>query len=208
MITSIHLHGDSIFDNQAYVDEGKAVEDQLVKIAPGVRHILWATDGDTTKETVVALKDQHGVYVDNENVAVALSVGGNDALAVSDIMAQQVSSVHEAFQVIEEPLKHFRASYNRVLDSLEASYVKENIAIATVYDKIPGEHIGIGSPEMLALALFNNVITEEASRRKLKLLDLRVICDDDSHYSKVSPIEPSEDGGYAIAQAISRMFKL
>lgn len=208
MITSVHLHGDSIFDNKSYVDEGHAVEDQLTKIAPGIRHILWATDGDTTKETLSTLKVQHGVYVDNENVAAVLSVGGNDALAVSDVMTKPVKTVKEAFEVLQEPVDRFRASYDRVLDAMVASYVQENIAVATIYDKIPGEEVGIGPAEMLALALFNNVITEEASRRNLRLLDLRVICNDPSYYSKVSPIEPSEDGGYVIAQAIARMFKL
>ena len=28
MITSVHLHGDSIFDNKSYVDEGHAVEER------------------------------------------------------------------------------------------------------------------------------------------------------------------------------------
>jgi len=205
---SLHLHGDSIFDNKSYVPDNEAVEDHLDKVLPGMRHILWANDGDTTRETYVILKDLHKAYEDNADVYAVLSVGGNDALQAAHIMATPVNTVEEAFEAMGETIQTFRMSYERVIDMLMDNYVKENIAIATIYDKIPGELIGVGPSQRLALGLFNNVITEIASRRGLKLLDLRVVCNDPSHYSEVSPIEPSSEGGYAIAQAIAKTFNL
>lgn len=209
MITSLHLLGDSIFDNKAYVSEGGTVEDQLANLLPKIRHLLWANDGDTTTETFEVLKDMHGVYVDNESVAAVLSVGGNDALQAAHVMLEPAEKVFDAFTAIGKHVAQFKRSYEYVIDRLMDSYVQENIAIATIYDKIPEYQDGLVGPnERLALGLYNNVITEIASRRKLKLLDLRVICDDPSHYSTVSPIEPSEEGGKVIAQEIAKLFNL
>ena len=46
------------------------------------------------------------------------------------------------------------------------------------------------------------MITEEASRRKLEVIDLRIVCEDPRCYNQVSVIEPSEFGGDRIAEAI------
>jgi hypothetical protein len=48
---------------------------------------------------------------------------------------------------------------------------------------------------LTALALFNEVILEEACKRKLAVIDLRTICNEKEDYSEVSPIEPSHQGG-------------
>jgi hypothetical protein len=54
-----------------------------------------------------------------------------------------------------------------------------------------------------ALSTFNDVITRAAFEAGLPLLDLRLICDEDSDYA--NPIEPSEAGGAKIARAIVRL---
>ena len=62
---------------------------------------------------------------------------------------------------------------------------------STVYDAIPGLSPG----QLAALACFNEVILFEAFRAGLPVVDLRIVCDDPSDYSSLSPIEPSEAGG-------------
>lgn len=44
------------------------------------------------------------------------------------------------------------------------------------------------------LALFNEVILEEAVKHRLPVIDLRVLCTDEENLSEISPIEPSEKG--------------
>jgi hypothetical protein len=51
-----------------------------------------------------------------------------------------------------------------------------------------------------ALTILNDVITREAVRLGLPLLDLRIICDEDADFA--NPIEPSSHGGWKIAGVI------
>jgi hypothetical protein len=51
-----------------------------------------------------------------------------------------------------------------------------------------------------ALALLNDIITREAGRRGLPLLDLRTLFDEDADFA--NPIEPSAQGGRKLALAI------
>jgi hypothetical protein len=53
-----------------------------------------------------------------------------------------------------------------------------------------------------ALALLNDAITRDAFARKLTLIDLRLVCDQDADFA--NPIEPSSKGGAKIARAIFR----
>jgi hypothetical protein len=72
--------------------------------------------------------------------------------------------------------------------------------ICTIYD-------GAADNEMqqrantAGLAIFNDIISREASTRDLPLIDLRVICDERQDY--VNAIEPSVHGGAKIAKAIT-----
>jgi hypothetical protein len=54
----------------------------------------------------------------------------------------------------------------------------------------------------IALAAFNEVIVEQAIRRNLNVIDLRLICSEPRDYA--NPIEPSSIGGAKIATAIVR----
>ncbi|MEE8305013.1 MAG: SGNH/GDSL hydrolase family protein, partial [Candidatus Tectomicrobia bacterium] len=57
--------------------------------------------------------------------------------------------------------------------------------------------------QMLAktgLSFFNDVITEEALRRRLLIIDLREVCSEPEAFA--NPIEPSEVGGDLITDAI------
>lgn len=54
----------------------------------------------------------------------------------------------------------------------------------------------------MALALYNEIILEEAFKAKVPVIDLRLICNESADYSHLSNIEPSHTGGGKIAQAI------
>ena len=59
---------------------------------------------------------------------------------------------------------------------------------------------------MAAETIFNDIITFEIFNRKLPLIDLRVLCNDDKDFA--NPIEPSSIGGQKIASAINKVVSL
>ena len=202
MLNSIDLLGDSILDNATYVDSEESVIDQISAIS-SVPVQLFAIDGDTTTECLYILQQQSGPKA---NTGAVLSIGGNDALQASSILMVPVSNVFEAFTKMIPILDAFRIRYCAVLEKMLEVYGRDMIRVCTVYNKIPTGPT-LPNEALTALALFNDVITEEVYRRGLQLIDLRVICDSDDCYSEVSPIEPSKEGGRRIVQAILHSFK-
>ena len=201
MIQAIDLIGDSIFDNQPYVDSGDSVIEQISVISPVPVNLL-AVDGDTTIHCLDVLKQQGGAKAD---IGAVLSIGGNDALQSSPVLSEPTNNVFEALTKLGLVADTFRKNYLLVLAKMLEVYEKDLIRVCTIYNKIP---IGPTLPKeaLIALALFNDVITEEVNRLGLPLIDLRVICDSDDCYSEVSPIEPSKEGGRRITQAILHSF--
>jgi hypothetical protein len=53
------------------------------------------------------------------------------------------------------------------------------------------------------LALFNDIITREAFARRLPVVDLRLVCNEDADFA--NPIEPSVPGGAKIAATIAHL---
>ena len=202
-IEAIDLLGDSIFDNQPYVEQGDAVIDQISANSP-VPVSLLAVDGHTTNNCLFVLE---GLGNDPKpSTGACLTIGGNDALQNASILMEPCSSVFEAFSKMQPILGAFRVRYCAVLKKLLTIYPQENIRICTIYNKIPVSQ-SLPQEALTALGLFNEIITEEANRRSLQLFDLRVICDSTDCYSPVSPIEPSKEGGRRIVQAILNSFK-
>lgn len=202
---AIHLYGDSIFDNYAYVAKGNAVTDHMAESLPkAITHELYAIDGDTTSDTLQVLNRTKGTF--GAGVGAVLSVGGNDALQAAHVLLKPVTTVAEALTELQSIADTFRVSYGAVLQRLCELYERNNIRICTVYDRIPIETIGLDRSAMTALALFNNIITEAATLYNVKLIDLRVVCADPDSYSTISPIEPSNKGGRKIVEAIKKSY--
>ena len=59
---------------------------------------------------------------------------------------------------------------------------------------------------MAAETVFNDIITYEIFKRKIPLIDLRVLCDDDKDFA--NPIEPSYIGGMKIAKTINKIINV
>lgn len=73
------------------------------------------------------------------------------------------------------------------------------VLVCTIYDAVPG----LTTTLKTALSVFNDVITPEAMRCDWTVVDLRELLCDSADYSAVSPIEPSEQGGQKLAQALA-----
>ena len=74
-------------------------------------------------------------------------------------------------------------------------------AVCTVYDAIPG----LDPRAVTALAIFNDVILKTAFAAGAPVIDLRLVCTTATHFSDLSPIEPSRAGGAKIAAAVARL---
>ena len=198
---AFHLLGDSILDNKAYVSNAQSVThkvQRLVNVPVG----LLAKDGHTSQGALGQIPES----VDAGTAAV-LSVGGNDALHSSFVLSEDSEKVCHALKKLSPFVLGFQSRYRLVLDRLMEVYAPSLIRICTIYNKMPLERLPadllpVAKEVMLVLRFFNDVITEEASRRKLEVIDLRIVCEDPRCYSQVSVIEPSEFGGERIAEAI------
>lgn len=185
------LIGDSIFDNASYVSEGESVSDLLALELPEAKISLLAVDGDVTTDVSTQLKS-----FPKDATSVFISCGGNDALRSIDVLDCSVSTVGEALDVMYKARETFRSNYVAMLESVLRRH--SQVMACTIYNKVPG----VSEKALTALAIFNEVILEELSIRKIPLIDLRVICNESSDYSEISPIEPSKSGGEKIVKSL------
>lgn len=192
--THIVLVGDSIFDNQAYVGPGQAVAQQLQRLmTPSGRVTLLAVDGHVASDVSAQMR---GFPVDATHVA--LSVGGNDALACMPALQAECSNYLEALGGLAELQRQFAENYRAAF--IETQDKRVPMMVCTIYDAVPG----LTAPLKTALSLFNDVISRTALEFQAPVLDLRSLLQDEQDFSKVSPIEPSQYGGEKIAVALSR----
>lgn len=189
----IVLPGDSVFDNAAYVGGGPDVVAQLrERLGSGGRATLLAIDGAVTREVPAQLA-RLPAYATH----LVVSVGGNDALRQSGILAAPVRSVAESLLKLADIQRALAANYAAMLDAVARAGLP--VAMCTIYDpRFPDPTQRVVST--IALAVFNDVIVRQAIRRSWPVLDLRLVCDEDSDFA--NPIEPSTRGGAKIAAAI------
>ncbi|MGO4524800.1 SGNH/GDSL hydrolase family protein [Microvirga sp. 2MCAF35] len=190
----IVLLGDSIFDNGAYVRSGEPdVAAQVqAKLPGGWKASLCAVDGAVTAGI---LSQMARVPADATHLIV--SAGGNDALCNSGILQEPARSVAEVMARLADVRDEFARNYRAMLDAVLSRRLPT--AVCTIYDarfSDPEEHRLV----VTALSIFNDVITREAFARRLHLIDLRLICDEQDDYA--NPIEPSVKGGDKIAAVI------
>lgn len=192
-IRHIALLGDSIFDNQSYVTQGDSVSDHLSRMLGDACQVsLLAVDGAISTGV-----SQQVSQFPSGATHIALSVGGNDALGCMALLETPVETVMQALARLSEVQIRFRVEYGRVAQALVQA--QRPVLVCTIYDAVPGL-----TPALItALSVFNDVITREAICRGWPVLDLRELLCDSADYSMVSRIEPSEQGGRKLAQALA-----
>jgi hypothetical protein len=189
------LLGDSIFDNARYVPDRPSVIEQVRRcLPPAWRASLLAVDGHVSEDVANQLA---GLPPDATHLFV--SAGGNDALGESGILNETACTVGEALGLVHDLRTRFQRSYRAMLRTLTGA--NKPTTVCTVYDAIPG----LGPADQTALAGFNEIILREAFLAGLPVIDLRLVCDQPSDYSHVSPIEPSMTGGAKIARVIGEI---
>ncbi len=194
----IILLGDSILDNAAYVPLGLDVINLLKnKLPAGWKATLLARDGSMINEIIYQLKQ-----IPEDASFLVLSVGGNDALSQSNILNEKASSFSEVLLKLADIQDEFHYNYRKMLSNV-LSYKLPTLICTIYYPKFPDPFIQKMSK--LALAIFNDCIIREAIASRSRLIDLRMIFDEDQDYA--TPIEPSERGGAKIADAILEKVK-
>lgn len=188
----IVLLGDSIFDNASYVPDGLPVITHLRNNLPsGWCATLLAVDGHETQHVI-----QQTPHIPETATHLIVSIGGNDAISYLPIFASRVGTIDEALLQLGEIRSKFCNDYRAMLRHVLS--FKLPVALCTIHTSVPD----LGIAEKTALALFNEIILQEAFLAGLPVIDLRLICNEEIDYSEVSPIEPSHAGGQKIAKAI------
>jgi hypothetical protein len=192
IMSHIVLLGDSIFDNAAYVPGEPAVIEQVRERLSGAASVtLLAVDGDVTADVSGQLEVLPG-----DATHLFVSVGGNDALRSSHLLASSANVIAE----LTETYRRFAAAYQSMLSAVLGH--RKPTTVCTIYDSIPG----IEQDAVMALSIFNDIILRSAFARGLPVIDLRQLCNQPEDYSATSPIEPSCQGGEKIAKAICKLY--
>ncbi len=187
------LIGDSTLDNRPYTDGGPAVIDHVVKqLGEGSTASLLAVDGDMTRDVERQLET-----LPPSATHLVLSVGGNDALALSDVLARPAGNVSAALSELADVLDEFQESYRRCLSGVVALSLPT--VVCTIYN---GAFTDPSEQRVLSttVRLFNDVIMQCALDAGCSVVDLRRVCTEPADYW--DPIEPNAEGGRKIAFAI------
>jgi hypothetical protein len=192
----IALVGDSTFDNAGYVGGDPDVMAALRKLLP----IDWRATRLAVDGSVIGNIGAQLASLPIAATHIVLSVGGNDALQMVDLLSQPVTSAGEALDLVANARDGFATSYRTMLDAVLGRGLPT--AICTIYEPaFPDAHFR--RIANAALTGLNDVILREAFARGLPVLDLRLVCRSDEDF--VDVIEPSASGGAKIAAAIARL---
>jgi len=192
----IILLGDSIFDNKAYINSGLDVITHIRRqIPPEWIASLRAVDG-----SVIENVKKQALDLPDDATHLIISVGGNDAILKADILQQKAISSAEVLDKLSDVAGEFEYRYCEMLQTVLR--LKKPTVVCTFY------YPRIAEPftqkiAVAALTIFNDVIVRQAVLAGVPLIDLRLVCDEDSDYA--NEIEPSEKGGGKIARAIVRV---
>lgn len=193
----VALLGDSILDNASYVSSGMAVIDHVNGLdRKGWSAELLAVDGAITKDVSSQCRN-----IRKDTTHLVVSAGGNDALGYLSVFEENVSSVYEGMQFLEEIKNNFHISYKTMLEDLVS--LNKSVVICSIYNSFPK----VDTPLLAALSLFNDVIFHEAFLYGFPVLDFRHTFINPRDYSSESPIEPSEVGGGKIAHALKGLIE-
>jgi hypothetical protein len=186
--------GDSIFDNENYVDGKPDVAQRLHSMLGGDWKVsLLARDGATTQ----TFGYQIG-FVPADATSLVVSVGGNDANRESSMLTDpELRTMRDSLDELWWMGELFALSYADAVTPLLGLGVP--VTVCTIYDCDFPE--GTREPVQAALAVFNDVILRFAFTHRLRIIDLRAVCTEQDDYVHV--IEPSAVGGAKIAAAIA-----
>ncbi len=199
----VALLGDSILDNGAYTSGGADVITHVRGMLPaGWRATLLAMDGSLTADL-----DGQLSYLPRDTTHVVVSVGGNDVLLNLDILRLRVRSELEALMKLGQRIAVFEGAYRRAIKRVLS--LGREMAVCTIYNANLDEEAGAAAmgfsteeatAALVVLTTFNDAILRVAFEARLRVIELRLVCNEPADYANT--IEPSSRGGEKIARAI------
>ena len=208
----IILAGDSIFDNGSWVPGDPDVAAQVKSLFDIKDKVtLLAVDGDIINGVADQLKG-----LPDDATHLFISVGGNDALGVLGEMQRTVPSIAEGFLHFHKIRKEFERMYQAMLSN--ALSYNLPTTVCTIYKPclshrnairmFSHSESGLTSEQQqkvanTALPIINSVISKEAIKAGLPVMDLEVIFNDVADYA--NDIEPSAVGGMKMAKIIKEI---
>jgi hypothetical protein len=191
------LLGDSIFDNQSYVEPGEpdVIRQLRAHLPTDWEATLLAVDGSVTNDIRFQL-----AHLPTDATHLVVSVGGNDALGQLDVLTSRASSVAEALARLAAIQDQFELTYRRMLDTVLARRLPT--AVCTIYN---GNFPDTAYQRIATFGVtsWDDTILRCAIERGLPVIELRLICTDAADYA--NPIEPSARGGDKIAATIAAL---
>ena len=211
----IILAGDSIFDNGHWVPGYPDVATQVKSLFDANDKVtLLAVDGDIINGVANQLKS-----LPDDATHLFVSVGGNDALGMLGAMRKAVSSVAEGFLHFHKIRKEFERMYQAMLSN--ALTYNLPTTICKIYKPclshrnairiLSHSESNLNSDQQqkvanTALPIINSIISKEAIKAGLPVMDLEIIFNDVADYA--NDIEPSAAGGMKMAKIIKEIVEI
>jgi hypothetical protein len=189
------LLGDSTFANLAHVGPPELIDQLRERLPAGWEATLAAVDGARVADVHRQL-----AAVPPETTHLALSVGGNDAIALTAALRAPAPNLGSALAFVDRHRRAFAVGYRRLLAHLAA--LGHPIVVCTVYEprlEPPARQRAVES----LVALLNDSIVAAAAEHGATVLDLRPLSADAANF--VSPIELAHQGAGRLADALVRV---
>ena len=176
---TIILLGDSVFNNNSYVEKGKAVNELLQKTADENTTIICLARNDSTINNIYQQLENVNIDLNDKLITVFLSVGGND------IMKLQEQNLYDTFE-----------KYNTLIGAITTKLPNVKLVLLNIY--YPAN---TSKYDSLIDKWNTNIHLEyESNNKNIYILDLASLLKEPSDF--VFDIEPSITGGEKIAHKI------
>jgi hypothetical protein len=186
---SFILLGDSILKNNAYVSDGKGIEELLAERTDG-KSICLARDSSTISNVYNQVEEIPHDFNSNYTT-VFLSAGGND------ILTHYVEGENDSNDT--SVLGHMFTSYKNLIQSIKNKLPKANIVLLDIYYPDSNTYQKYHS----IINQWNNMIynyAREPQNNIFSVLKVSNVLTKDDDFS--SGIEPSSNGGKKLVEAI------
>lgn len=190
----IALLGDSVFDNAAYVKPNADVPTLLRRRLREGEVVLLAKDGGRMADVSLQLS-----RLPPHTTHLVISVGGNDALDRAGVLDATALDAADAFRALADIVEVFEDGYRRMLGvALKAGLPT---VVCTIYNGW-FENRDYQRRASAAVGVLDDAIFRAATEHRLTVIDLRRVCHRAADFTH--QVEPSEQGGAKIAEAIVR----
>jgi len=157
---------------------------QNIDLGEGAEAVLVPRPRNPWKLTVLeppeVLQQRRVRAIPSEATHIGICVDGGWAIAASGLLEGSARSISDALDSLANAADQFEEVFARLI----AAAVEANVP-TIVCTLIPARHPD-GSRQRVvatALAIFNDRILRSATAAKLSVLDLRLVCDEDSDYA-------------------------